>query len=112
MNEERIAEARKLYDAMVEEKKKNGERIQLSEGVLIFDEVKVGVKVQYHAKTGRFLGLSMSADDLASLHDVYQTLQPSHQTEQASYVLQYMWRCLSSDFDIIGPYFPATKGNL
>lgn len=45
------------------------ERVPLSEGFLIFDEVKVGVKVHYHAKTGRLIGLAMSSDELGSLHD-------------------------------------------
>lgn len=90
--------------------KKSGQKIPLSEGVLVFNEVKVGVKVQYHAMTGTFFGLSMSTDELGALHDVYQILQPTHWAEQASYILRYMWNCLSSDFDIIDPYFPATKG--
>ena len=101
---ERIAHAREKYDLMIAEKKKKGKKVPLSEGVLIFDEVKVEVKVHYHAKTGTYLGLSMSADELGSLHDVYQTLQQSHRTEQASYILQYLWRCLSSDSDVISPY--------
>ena len=111
IHEERITHARTLYDSMVAEKKKQSQSVPLSEGVLIFDEVKVGVKVHYHAKTGTLLGLSMSSDDLGSLHDVYQTLNPHHRVEHATYVLQYLWRDLSSDFDVIGPYFPTTQGN-
>ena len=41
-------------------------------------------------------------------YDVYQIIQPSHCSKQASYVLQHLWRCLSSDFDLIGPYFSFT----
>ena len=78
-----------------------------SEGILIFDEVKVGLKLLYHAKTGKLLGLAMTADELGSLHDVYQTFQPDHRTQKALYVLQYLWRCTASDFDILGPYYTA-----
>ena len=54
--------------------------LPFSEGILIFDEVKIGAKIHYHAKTGKFIGLAMSSDELATLHDVFQTLQPDHRT--------------------------------
>lgn len=82
---------------MCEEKRTEGQAVPFNEGIIIFDEVKVGLKVHYHAKTGRFIGLAMSGDELASLHDVYQTLQGDHRTQKASYVLQYLWRCTASD---------------
>ena len=72
-SEIRLAFARKQYDAMCEEKHAKGQTVPFKEGILVFDEVKVGVKVHYHAKTGRFIGLAMSGDELASLHDVHQT---------------------------------------
>ena len=31
-------------------------------------------------------------------------------TEQTSYVLQFLWRDLTSKFDIVGPYFTSIKG--
>ena len=31
-------------------------------------------------------------------------------TEQTSYVLQFLWRDLTSKFDIVGPYFTSSKG--
>ncbi len=43
--------------------KTKGQAVPFNEGILIFDEVKVGVKVHYHAKTGRFIGLAMSGDE-------------------------------------------------
>ena len=101
-----MAHARRLYDMMVQEKE-SGVPAPFSEGILIFDEVKVGLKVHYHAKTQKLIGLAMSADELASLHDVFQTLQPDHRTQKASYVLQFLWRCTASDFDILGPYYTS-----
>ena len=35
--------ARQLYDKMVSKKKVAGERVQFYEGILVFDEVKVGL---------------------------------------------------------------------
>ena len=92
VSEKHLAFARKQYNAMMEEKRTSGQLLPFSGGILIFDEVKVGLKVHYHAKSGKLIGLAMSADQLASLHDVYQTLQSEHRTEKASYVLQYLWR--------------------
>ena len=106
-NEERLAHARKQYDQMTKEKHIAGELTPLSEGILIFDEVKVGSKVHYHAKTGKLIGLAMTSDELGSLHDVYRSLALTHRAEKTSYILQYLWRCTSSNFDIIGPYFSA-----
>ena len=52
----------------------------------------------------------MSSDELATLHDVFQTLQPDHRMQKATYMLQYLWRCTVSDCDIIGPYFSSAGG--
>ena len=46
----------------------------------------------------------MDVDDLNSLHDIYQSLESTEPTP-AEYMLQYLWRDLTSSFDIIGPYF-------
>jgi len=85
LNEERIAHARKQYDAMVKEKKESGIPASFYEGVLVFDEVKVGAKVHYHANTQKLIGLAMLSDELGSLHDVYQTLQPMHKNHHMCY---------------------------
>ena len=71
--------ARQQYDRMMEERVVGDVR-PLFEGILFFYEVKVGAKVHYHAKTGKFIGLAMSSDELASLHDIFQTLQPEHRS--------------------------------
>ena len=105
--EQRLAHARKQYNGMISEKQSSGSKVPFNEGVLIFDEVKVGLKLQYHAKTGKLLGLAMSADELSSLHDVFQTLKADHRSQKTTYVLQYLWRCTASDFDVIGPYYTS-----
>ena len=51
----------------------------------------------------------MSPDQFASLH-VYQILGDGLRTKQTNYILQFMWRDLSSGFDVIGPYFTSEGG--
>lgn len=46
--------------------------------------------------------------ELSSLADVYQLLEGDI-AQQTSYILQFLWRDLTSDFDIIGPYFTYHK---
>ena len=106
--EERLAVARGQYQQMIDEKLVAGV-VPNWEGILIFDEVKVGLKIHYHAKTGKFIGMAMSSDELGSLHDVFQTLKPGHRTQKTSYVLQYLWRCTVSNFDILGPYYTSVE---
>ena len=84
--EERLAVARGQYQQMIDEKP-TAVIVPNWEGILIFDEVKVGLKIHYHAKTGKFIGLAMSSDELGSLYDVFQTLTPCHWTQIALYIL-------------------------
>ncbi len=53
VSEERLGFARKQYDAMVAQKHANGGKVPFNYGILIFDEVKVGLKLHYHAKSGK-----------------------------------------------------------
>ena len=94
--EERLAVARGQYQQMIDEKLVAGV-VPNWEGILIVDEVKVGLKIHCHAKTGKFIGMAMSSDELGSLHDVFQTLKPGHRTQKTLYVLQYLWRCTVSN---------------
>ena len=57
----------------------------------------------------RFTGLAMTANDMATLQDVYEELK-APQTVIASYIMQFLLRDLTSDFDVIGPYFSSGKG--
>lgn len=51
----------------------------------------------------------MTANDMATLQDVYEELK-APQTVKASYIMQFLWRDLTSAFDVIGPYFSSGKG--
>ena len=47
---------------------------------------------------------------MATLQDVYESLDATEKTSKTSYVLQTLWRDLSSDYDIIGPYYTSSGG--
>ncbi|XP_074647588.1 uncharacterized protein LOC141903374 [Tubulanus polymorphus] len=47
----------------------------------------------------------MDATEMSSLKDIFKELSGECTPETAEYELQFLWRDLSSDFDIIGPYF-------
>ncbi len=47
----------------------------------------------------------MSSEEFISLHDVYQGLSNDERCRKTTYMLQLIWRDLSSDFDVVGPYF-------
>ncbi|XP_065906570.1 uncharacterized protein [Dysidea avara] len=49
----------------------------------------------------------MTPNDLASLNDVYSLLKSPEANKQTSYILQFIWRDLTSEFDIVGPYFTS-----
>ena len=46
---------------------------------------------------------------MSSLIDVYQLLKKPHFAAQTSYILQFLWRDLTSNYDIIGPYFTCAE---
>ena len=54
------------------------------------------------------MGLGMTSKNLSSLNDIYSVLQSSECKKQTSYILQFLWRDLTSEFDIVGPYFTSS----
>ena len=51
----------------------------------------------------------MTHDDMANLFNVYQTLDPDAATQSTTYILQFLWRDLTSSNDVVGPYY-TSKG--
>ncbi|XP_019856161.1 PREDICTED: uncharacterized protein LOC109584759 [Amphimedon queenslandica] len=86
----------------------NGKQESKKDGVLIFDEVKVISRLMWNSRSQTLIGLSMRHDEMLSLADIFQTLSSSS-VEQTSYIMQFLWRDLTSDFDIIGPYFTSSN---
>ena len=50
----------------------------------------------------------MCHEDLASLTDVYQLLDPDCRSKQTTYILQFLWRDLTSSTDVVGPCFTSS----
>ena len=63
------------------------------------------MKVAWNLKGGGITGVSTSEDELKVLHDVFSAAVQSG-AQKASYIVQFLWRDLTSSFDLIGPYFP------
>lgn len=111
IDQEYLADQENKYKAFQIEKIKRGDRKPLAEGVLIFDEVKVIEKVMWNSKNNEFTGFAMSKAEYQDLNDILID-NPDEENEPASpaqYVLQFLWRDISSDFDFIGPYFTSAS---
>ena len=63
------------------------------------------MKVAWNLKGGGITGFTIPEDELKVLHDVYSnTVQFGAQ--KASYIMQFLWRDITSAYDLVGPYFP------
>ena len=69
----------------------------------------MGLNVQWNSRNDEFIGHAMTPHEMLILHDVYEALEVD-KTSKTSYVLQTLWRDMSSDFDIIGPYYTSEGG--
>ena len=49
-------------------------------------------------------GYAMSPEELPWLHDVFTSVGDAFDHQKKN-VLQFLWRDLTSRFDVIGPYF-------
>lgn len=93
------------YVLFCEGLKQDGKQESQKVGTLIFDEVKVISCLMWNSRSHKIIGLSMSHEELSSLADIYQVLSDDATIEQTSYILQFLWRDLTSSFDIVGKYF-------
>ena len=85
-----------------------GKQESQKDGVLIFDEVKVINCLMWNLRSQKLIGLSMSSMEQSSLADIYLLIN-GDRAQQTPYILQFLCRDLTSDFDIIGPYFTCSK---
>ena len=59
-------------------------------------------------KGAGLMGFCMNADELPVLHDVFQ-VAVRQEPQKTTYEVQFLWRDLTSAYDMIGPYFPVPK---
>ena len=110
INQDYLEEQAHKYAEYKKEKMKKGEPIPQNTGVLIFDEVKVIDKLVWNSKNHEFVGLAMTPEDFPYLHDIMLgTSATSDSPNAARYIVQFLWRDLTSDFDLMGPYFTCEK---
>ena len=85
-----------------------GKKESKSDGVLIFDEVKVISRLMWNSRSQTLNGLSMTHEEMASLADICKTICDNGDAAQTTHILQFLWRDLTSDYDIIGPYLTSS----
>ena len=96
------------YVAFKEQCCKAGKQEPKADGVVIFDEVKVACQLMWNSRNHQLMGLAMNPKDMASLNDIYKILKDP-EANQTSYILQFLWRDLTSCYDIVGPYFTSAS---
>ena len=63
-----LKKERELYDTKVTEAKRTTDTpIPISDGVMIFDEIKIAMKLQWNSSNDSLVGYSMTRDELSSL---------------------------------------------
>lgn len=103
-----IADQVAQFVLFCQQRKKEGKKESQKDGVLIFDEVKVVSRLMWNSRSQTMVGLAMDHHEQCSLADVYQMFDGEN-AKQTSYILQFLWRDLTSNFDIVGPYFTSSK---
>ena len=81
--------------------------VPLSDGAIIFDEIKVISSLIWNSRSHHLVGLAMSPQEQANLQDIFATFDSTSRIKQTNYILQFLWRDLASNFDIVGPYFTS-----
>lgn len=103
-----IADQVAQYVIFVEESHKTGKQEPEADGCSIFDEVKVACRLLWNSCSHQLMGLAVTPGDLSSLNDIYKILQDPGTNMQTSYILQFLWRDLTSSYDIVGPYYTSS----
>ena len=52
----------------------------------------------------------MLSAEMQTLQDVYESIDADSKMQKTAYLLQTLWRDLTSKFDIIGPYYTSASG--
>lgn len=106
VNLDNLKKQKELYDHFAKDQVLKGLKEPKGDGILIFDEVSVTSKVVWNSKNHKLIGLATSEEQLPTLDDVYAQFNDKD-IPKAAYMLQFLWRDLTSDYDIVGPYFAS-----
>ena len=77
--------------------------------IINFFTINVQSRIIWNSSNSSIVGFSMSSDNFNSLHDVYETLKEDERCQKTAYIVQFLWRDLSSNFDVIGPYYNCSS---
>lgn len=105
--EENLKKQKIMYEAFQRERQLNKQQAALATGVLVFDEVKVVSKLMWNSRNQQLIGLAMNPEEMTSLLDVYRTYNGADHGKQTTYIMQFLWRDLTSPYDIVGPYYTS-----
>lgn len=108
LNEESVAEEVKKYTKFQENIESKKRPRPKGIGVLVFDETKVQSKILFDMNGGNVKGYAMTAEQLPFLHDIFESVEQT-KCMKTNYILQFLWRDLTSSYSIIGPYFECEK---
>lgn len=108
IRQEYLQRQQAAYDEFKQEKRARGEKEPLGIGVLVFDEVKIIDKLLWNSKSHSFVGLAIDENEYAWLKDIFEVPRAA-EPQGAEYVLQFLWRDLTSKYDVIGPFFFSSK---
>ena len=61
----------------------------MSDGAVIFDEVKVISSLIWNSRSHHLVGLAMSSEEQANLQDIFALFNPNNRVKQTSYILQF-----------------------
>ena len=87
-----ISQQVEMFEKFVTECKQSGKQLPCADGVLIFDEAKVISRLMWNSRSQNVIGLAMTAEEQASLHDIYEMFKGDEKVCQTSYILQFLWR--------------------
>ena len=99
------------YDEFTKLQLEKGRPKPLGFGALIFDESKVQSKILFEMNGGNVMGFAMTPDELPFLEDIFESVDTARNLK-TNYILQFLWRDLTSSYSIIGPYFACEKFSL
>ena len=102
--EVQLADEQEKYDARVLSYKASMQ----STIILIFDEVKIAAKLHWNSRNDALVGHSMLAREMSTLCDLYTNLEKRETPANTDYVKQTLWRDMTSDCDIVGPYYTSS----
>ena len=96
------------YSEFSKIQKEKGRPEPLGFGAVIFDKTKVQSKILFDMNGGTVKGFAITPEELPFFQDIFESVDPS-QNIKASYLLQFIWRDLTSTYSIIGPHFACEK---